>query len=599
MPNDHQARLQANKKMAYCEDFTPPANASRTLTWKADRYSARFLTMRIRPLNRERRGFRRFRHPTVRSPIMQRFPLMLPAIVLLGANAFGQADTHEIAKDLSSLPGYIDEPAGSLNSVEVSLEEGPECRKYRISVPENRASKSSRSIRLYFYRLKARKPSGLAPLFFLPGGPGGFIDDNWVKGLNKKPKGGSNLEAWLYSQNRDVVLVNQRGARLPDKSYQLLFFFNLGTPVTTPFDPESAARNLKDNAKIAIDQWMSRGMDLAGYDILNMVEDINDIRRKLGYDKIVLRGTSFGSQWAMSYMKKYPQHVDRAVLGGTEPIDHGWDNPQGLWNVMGRLDDELNKHANDQKLGFPDLSMTEAIQAIVRRLEQEPAVHTSDSQSISIGVRDFQECLLGGIGGHRERRKSFANIPKFVYEVYDENYDFLAARVRKQRGAWGPMALQSLLIDNSLGISQKREQQLAEVPGRRWMGERNFIYQATRDVTPTPVIEDSFRELKTEIPMLLVHGDFDLSTPIENAEEQLALSKNAHLIRVHGGTHGAFDQIADHDKQFRSYVASFLNADFGPGGQSLASLELPSELSLPPIEFNGMTTPPLAETLSP
>ena len=211
---------------------------------------------------------------------MQRFVLLITMLALLGSDVFGQSDAPSAASNLSGLPGHLDEPVGSLKSMEVSLKEGPECRKYRISVPENRVSASSRNIRLYFYRFKARNPSGRAPVFFLPGGPGGFYNDNWVQGLNEEPGGGSNLEAWLYSEHRDIVLVNQRGARFPDQSYQSLFFINLGTSPTTPFDPIAVASRLEDNAKLAIDTWVSRGMDLAGYDILNMVEDIND--RSLG-----------------------------------------------------------------------------------------------------------------------------------------------------------------------------------------------------------------------------------------------------------------------------------------------------------------------------
>jgi pimeloyl-ACP methyl ester carboxylesterase len=511
------------------------------------------------------------------------FALMIPAV-------FGEERETNVTINHSGLPGHIDEPIGSVNSIEMPLQDGPECRKYRISVPENRAADSSRNIRLYFYRFKARKPSGRAPIFFLPGGPGGFYNDDWVKGLNKKPEGGSNLEAWLYAQNRDVVLVNQRGARLPDKTYQFLFFISFGTSLAKPFDYESAATPLKENAKIAIDQWTSRGMDLAGYDIMNMIEDINDIRVKLGYERIALRGTSFGSQWSMAYMQKYPQHVDRAVLGGTEPIDHGWDSPQGMWNVIGRLEELLNASPSRSKLGFPDVPLTEAIKTIVKRLEKKPVVAEISSQKIPIGVQDFQRCLLGGIGGHREQLQSFANMPKFIYEVYNENYDFLAAQVRKQRPSTSPVPLQFLLIDNSLGISKDREEKLDHEPGRRWIGELNSIYKATRNVTPTPVIGDAFRELRTDIPMLLVHGDFDLSTPIENAEELLSLSKNAHLIRITGGTHGAFDQIADHDAEFLSVIARFLDANLESGDQTFKSLGLPTELNLPPLQFRGIQT---------
>ena len=59
----------------------------------------------------------------------------------------------------------------------------------------------------------------------------------------------------------------------------------------------------------------------------------------------------------------------------------------------------------------------------------------------------------------------------------------------------------------------------------------------------------------------MVHGDLDLSTPIENAEEQLQSLPNGHLVRIHGGTHGAFGEISRHDKSFMGLVEMFLNAD--------------------------------------
>ena len=528
-------------------------------------------------------------------------PKFVLRVLLTSFASFAFASIASSADDSnrhSGLPGHIDEPAGSLNSIEMPLEDGPECRKYRLSVPENRAAESSRNIRLYFYRFKARKPTDRPPVFFLPGGPGGFYNDDWVNGLNNEPNRGSNLEAWRYAETRDVVLVNQRGASQPDRSFQLLFFVMFGVSSNRPYDRETTAPSLEENARIAIDHWTSQGMDLRGYDIMNMVEDINDIRLKLGYEKIALRGTSFGSQWSMSYMKKYPQHVDRAVLGGVEPIDHGWDSPQGFWNVMQRLEKHLEKSMDRDRLGFPKVPLTEAIQSIVKRLEKAPVVVEIDSQEIPVGVQDFQRCLLGGIGAHRERRESFQNLPKFVYEVYQENYDFLAARAKKQRTSGGPVPLQFLLVDNSLGISKSREQMLEREPGRRWVGEPNAMYKATRTVTPTPVVDDEFRNLRAETPMLFVHGDFDLSTPIENAEEQLALSPNARLIRITGGTHGAFDQIAGHDKDFLGVVTRFLEADLDRPEQ-IHALDFPHKLDLPPLEFQGMSTPALSKTLSP
>ena len=90
------------------------------------------------------------------------------------------------------------------------------------------------------------------------------------------------------------------------------------------------------------------------------------------------------------------------------------------------------------------------------------------------------------------------------------------------------------------------------------------------------------------MPLLMVQGDLDMSTPFENALEQLATSSNAHLIRVNGGTHAAIHQVYQQDTGFMKHLLSFLDADFGK--QTVASLGLPEEIALPPIEFAPMST---------
>ena len=96
----------------------------------------------------------------------------------------------------------------------------------------------------------------------------------------------------------------------------------------------------------------------------------------------------------------------------------------------------------------------------------------------------------------------------------------------------------------------------------------------------------------------MVQGDLDLSTPIENAEEQLRWLPNGHLVRIHGGTHGAFGEISRHDKNFMSLIEMFLNANLDTE-ESIKEIygKIPTSFSLPPLKFESLSDPSLFDEL--
>ncbi|MEM8680056.1 MAG: alpha/beta hydrolase [Planctomycetota bacterium] len=470
-------------------------------------------------------------------------------------------------------------------------------------MPENRQAESSRNIELHYYRFPASQPSGRAPVFVLPGGPGGYFDDDAAEFLQSELDDPDSAAA-VFRAQRDVVLVNQRGARKPDRRYQYFGFLIPPAPLDEPFSAEDYRAALQKAAQASIENWKGQGVDVSGYDIMNMVEDVDDLREGLGYERVLLRGTSFGSQWSFAYMQAYPERVDRAVLGGTEPIDYGYDSPQSIWHVFERLEQRLNEaKQHDPDLGYSQLPLTDAIKQIVQRLAEEPVQvevqppRSSSPKQVTLGVEDFQRHLRSGIGARRETPGSLENFPKFIFEILDGDYRFLAAKVAAGRVGFNGASLQALSIDNSLGISAARDQQLDQEPARAWVGELNLAYKATRAATPSPVVPDTFRTLTSDTPILLVHGDLDLSTPIENAEAALETLSNAHLIRVPGGTHGAFDQLSRDSEAFRKILREFLAADFQED-QRVESLGLPAEMPLEPLQFAPQGDPSLYEQQS-
>src|SRR5262249_19239825 len=84
--------------------------------------------------------------------------------------------------------------------------------------------------------------------------------------------------------------------------------------------------------------WRSKGVDVTGYNTEENADDVEDVREALGATQINLVGHSYGSELALSVIRRHGASVQRAVLAGVEgPGDHG--------TAPGVLDLQLKKIA--------------------------------------------------------------------------------------------------------------------------------------------------------------------------------------------------------------------------------------------------------------
>lgn len=344
-------------------------------------------------------------------------------------------------------------------------------------------------------------------------------------------------------------------------------------------------------------------MDLRGYDILNVVDDIHELRAALGYDKIVLRGCSFGSQWSLAYLKRWPRAVDRMLLSGVEPLDYGYDSPQWLWNSVARLAQRAEADP-----GFaphvPSGGLLSAIEQTIRRLEKQP-VHveiqdplTGTQVQVGLGVADFQQAVTDQNVYGSTSDERLGNWPRFILEIHGGDYRYLAAKVweaRTRRSDGQPLIMP--LIDNSLGISAARDARLLAEQEARWIGDPNSFYRNTRDLTPTPEAGDAFRaDEPIQVPVLMLQGDLDWSTPIENARHLAGQLRNGHLIEIEGATHCDEIDVAERQlPRLMDQVYAFVDADFAASPPRQLFSTLPRAVAYRPIVFSAPEGPSLYE----
>jgi pimeloyl-ACP methyl ester carboxylesterase len=174
-----------------------------------------------------------------------------------------------------------------------------------LEVFENRSIRTGRKIKLNVVVIPATSTlSKETPLFYLDGGPGLAATQN-AKFFA--------TEVQDYRRDRDVVLVDQRGTggsnplNCSPTNRPPQYFLDEMYPV--------------EYVKKCRSQ-LEKKADLTQYTTEIAMNDLDDVRKWLGYRKINLWGLSYGTRAAQVYMRKYPASVRSVVLSGALPIDH-------------------------------------------------------------------------------------------------------------------------------------------------------------------------------------------------------------------------------------------------------------------------------------
>jgi pimeloyl-ACP methyl ester carboxylesterase len=169
-----------------------------------------------------------------------------------------------------------------------------------LAVPEDRATPNGRTIDLKIVVARAlRRDPKPDPLFILYGGPTG----------GAATMAGNLAPIFrLLRSERDIVFVDQRG-----------------TGASNALDCEPPERTLEALVEAPVDRFRrclaSVDADPRFYSTAPAMDDIDEVRRHLGYGEINLWGASYGTRAALVYMTRHEASVRSIVLDSAAPID--------------------------------------------------------------------------------------------------------------------------------------------------------------------------------------------------------------------------------------------------------------------------------------
>lgn len=405
-----------------------------------------------------------------------------------------------------------------------------------VAVWEDREARSGRRIELHVVVVPARSAEPLPdPVVLIAGGPGEGV----TGAAPVMPR-----EAGDLLERRDVLLVDQRGT---GRSNGLTCAFGV-----TPEDPQPAydAFFPQEGVKACKAELEGRA-DLTKYTTSIAVEDLEEVRLRLGYGPMNLFGGSYGTRFVQELLRRHPESVRTAVLQGAVSMDHRMPlnhalDAQRAFDLLFVLceEDPACREA------FPDLR--EELWAVVERLEAEPGRATvknpltGEEVTLSVGRGMFAESLrslLYTVGRSTE-------LPFIVHWAHEGDLGpFFRAtipwRVFIETGLANGLYLSVTCAEDTRRFT--REQAALHDAGTALGSLRTDAQKAACAIWPTADVPEDFHEpVATDRPVLIVVGELDPVTPPRHARAVAERMPESLVVLVPRGHH-AFDSLTNQD----------------------------------------------------
>lgn len=396
----------------------------------------------------------------------------------------------------------------------------------RLSVQENRNAKTGRFIQLAFVRLKSTSAQPDSPIVFLAGGPG-------IPGI-----GLAQVPVYysLFEQLRavsDVILLDQRGTGLSSPNLQC-------PPAEFPADvfetTDNFLRAYSQFVSKCASHWRAEKVDLSAYNSNESADDLEDLRSALGAERLNLLAWSYGTELALTTIRRHGQRLNRVVLAGTRGPDNLLKLPS-VWDAhVKRISQLVGEDTSINQL-VPD--MEALMRQVLDRLERNPVTIEINSQrgnsamKMNVGKIGLQTLIRGELSNAR----NFASLPALLFTVNQGEHSILTRRIERLFNGFGSSAM-SLATDCAAGWSSKRLARTNEEAKRALMSNVNLQWRP--DICKLTGSSDLGRQFRSrigsKIETLFLSGTLDPNTPPSEAEEvRRGFSRSAHLIVENAG----------------------------------------------------------------
>ncbi|MEO1442027.1 MAG: alpha/beta hydrolase, partial [Chloroflexota bacterium] len=445
---------------------------------------------------------------------------------------------------------------------------------------EDHADPLSTEIRLHvaIFRSYSANPQP-DPIVYLEGGPGAdaLFGVEWAYPILIEP----------FLAERDFIIFDQRGTGYSWPTLRCEEYDNMQYDILDENLPAEENIRLSVEAMDRCRQRLeSRGYDLSAYTSAQSAADLNDLRLVLGYDEWNLYGISYGTRLALTAMRDYPEGIRSVVIDSVLPpqvsmFDELAQNADRAFNTL-FLNCAMDAACNE---AYPRLGTV--FYEAVAQLNAEPAqmyiLHPTSEREVEVLVNGDRLIGLTFLALYSESLIPY--LPRIIYDARDGNYGLLASTMEsvllEQEGFSMGMnfsvqcmeeapftTLDSVIASHAVYPASASYFQISPNTGEIIFS----VCDAWRGDTPPLTIENE--PVFSDIPTLVMSGEYDPITPPRWAEIAAATLPNGYFFNIPAVGHGA---SVSHQCPLDMMQAFLSNPQAAPNSNCISTID--------PIEF--------------
>jgi pimeloyl-ACP methyl ester carboxylesterase len=402
-----------------------------------------------------------------------------------------------------------------------------------LEVLENRKDPKSGTIEIPVYIFKSRSSNPKKdPIIYTVGGPG-----------SSTMPSAQYMDYYKYLDDRDFILVEQRGnyyakphLDCPEWS-KAIYESNQPDFNTATYNKlfENAAKNCRDRLE-------KNGIDLNGYNTNEIAADINDLVSVLEIKKYNLLTISYSTKIAQVLMRDYPDRIRSVVMDSPLPLEVSYDE-ESVQNLLETISKLLSDCENDEKCNaaYPNIKnrfFTYLVDKTINPLQVEienpndgtiETFYLKGEDLISV----FSSAYTSDVPNipfeiNRLLNNDLTSVKEQLSYLFQEPAD--GAGIGMRLSVW--CAEESPF--NSLDLIEEETNKYPELKG---LSPATYDNEICKIWSVESVSEIENNAIKSDIPVLLINGEYDELTPSKWANGMMPNFTNSYHLIFKGWKH--------------------------------------------------------------